>query len=287
MGVLTPFRPERPVDFRMLLFYRADPADLERLVPAPLRARTIAGQVVVTLVHTRLLALRPWLRQAPGRETDHLAVRIEVERRSDSRPGTWIPRRFTSSWLRWGAGLAARSCERARFDVQRDEGRIDLEVRGKGRLVFRCAARLASRRRSATFPRETDLRSFFPSAARVQPADHVAPEADRLGLEWLDLEPLEIGSSSIPCFEEVLGLPTSAFTFDSAVLAAPEARVRASELLGAGGRAIGGNTTPAATAFARAHTLAPPRWDSTRPGTVRTGVGHRTGPTRALRPSTA
>jgi uncharacterized protein YqjF (DUF2071 family) len=120
---------------RLLVNFRADPAVVQRLLPAPFRPKLHAGQAIVGVCLIRLEEIRPsGLPAMLGLASENAAHRMTVLWTDDAhaeREGVYIPRRDTGSWLNRLAGGRIFPGEHhpARFDV-RDDGRtIDFSMR--------------------------------------------------------------------------------------------------------------------------------------------------------------
>ncbi|HEX3133398.1 MAG TPA: DUF2071 domain-containing protein [Planctomycetota bacterium] len=95
------------IDRRLLVNYRADPAVVARLLPAPFRPQTINGHAVVGICLIRLRAIRPAFIPAwAGLGSENAAHRFAVawDGPAGEEVGVYIPRRDTSSRLNVLAG---------------------------------------------------------------------------------------------------------------------------------------------------------------------------------------
>lgn len=95
------------IDRRLLVNYRADPATVARLLPAPFRPQTMAGHAVVGICLIRLRGIRPsFLPAWMGLGSENAAHRFAVawDGPAGEQTGVYIPRRDTSSRLNVLAG---------------------------------------------------------------------------------------------------------------------------------------------------------------------------------------
>src|SRR5215213_8122480 len=95
------------IDRRMLVNFTADPAVVQKLLPAPFRPKIFKGKAIVGICLIRLKHIRPkGFPSVVGLSSENAAHRIAVEWGKDgkTREGVYIPRRDTSSWLNQMAG---------------------------------------------------------------------------------------------------------------------------------------------------------------------------------------
>lgn len=118
---------------RILLNYRADPANIQRLLPGGFRPKLYRGKAVAGICLIRLEHIRPKL--APefiGLSSENAAHRIAVEWDEDgkTREGVFIPRRDTDSAISALAGgtLFPGEQNRAMFDVRDRDGTIEFSM---------------------------------------------------------------------------------------------------------------------------------------------------------------
>ncbi|GAB3846688.1 DUF2071 domain-containing protein [Hymenobacter terrigena] len=115
------------IDRRILLNFRADPAVVSRLLPAPFRPQLMAGKAMVGICLIRLKQER--LRGLPvafGLESENGAHRIAVEWEAGAKlhRGVYIPRRDTSSRINCllGNHLFGKHYH-SKFQVKEKDGR--------------------------------------------------------------------------------------------------------------------------------------------------------------------
>ncbi len=133
---------------RLLVNFRADPAVVQRLLPAPFRPKLHAGQAIVGVCLIRLEQIRPaGLPSFLGIASENAAHRLAVTWNDDDPPqgeappsptshgsvreGVYIPRRDTGSLLNHLAGgrIFPGEHHRAHFDVRDDGKDIDFTMR--------------------------------------------------------------------------------------------------------------------------------------------------------------
>jgi hypothetical protein len=126
---------------RILANYRADPAVVQRLLPAPFRPKLHRGSAIAGICLIRLEHIRPaWLPGPFGIASENAAHRIAVQWTDDTgagREGVFIPRRDTGSWLNQLAGGRVFPGEHhaAQFSVTEQAGRIRFAMRSRDGAV--------------------------------------------------------------------------------------------------------------------------------------------------------
>jgi hypothetical protein len=135
------------IDRRLLVNYRADPAAIERILPAPFRPKLHRGYAIAGICLIRLKQIRPRFVPLPmGLSSENAAHRIAVEWDVDGqvREGVYIPRRDTNSRFNALAGgrLFPGEQHHAKFAIQEsseyvsieshsDDGQMHIAVRGR------------------------------------------------------------------------------------------------------------------------------------------------------------
>jgi hypothetical protein len=115
------------IERRILLNFTADPADVERLLPAPFRPKLYQGKAIVGICLIRLKDVKPkGLPDFVGISSENGAHRIAVEWEEDGllKEGVYVPRRDTSLRLNALAGgrLFPGKHYLAKFDVAEAAG---------------------------------------------------------------------------------------------------------------------------------------------------------------------
>jgi len=132
---------------RLLVNFRADPAVIQRLLPAPFSPKLHAGHAIAGICLIRLEQIRP--RGFPGivgLSSENAAHRIAVTWDGGAREGVYIPRRDTGSLVNHLAGgrIFPGEHQRACFDVNESGDRIALRMRSAdGAVRVELAGRVA------------------------------------------------------------------------------------------------------------------------------------------------
>lgn len=122
---------------RMLVNFRADPAAIQRIIPAPFRPKLHGGEAIVGVCLIRLEEIRPaGLPAFLGIASENAAHRFAVtwvDEQGAEKEGVYIPRRDTGSLLNHLAGgrIFPGEHHRAQFTVEDDGERIDFAMRSE------------------------------------------------------------------------------------------------------------------------------------------------------------
>jgi len=152
---------------RLLVNFRADPAVIQRLLPAPFRPKLHRGDAIAGICLIRLENIRPaGLPASIGFSSENAAHRIAVEWTDDSgvgREGVFIPRRDTGSRLNSLAGgrLFPGEHHHATFTVLDDGRSIDLAMESDDREV---SVRVVGRS-TETLPQSSSFNSLLAASA--------------------------------------------------------------------------------------------------------------------------
>jgi hypothetical protein len=123
------------IDRRLLLNFSADPAVVQRLLPAPFRPKLHAGRAIVGICLIRLSGLRPrWVPRCLGVTSENAAHRIAVawDENGVERTGVYVLRRDTASRLNVlvGGRLFPGMQRHATFTVQETPEHLAIAVTG-------------------------------------------------------------------------------------------------------------------------------------------------------------
>jgi uncharacterized protein YqjF (DUF2071 family) len=212
---------------RLLINFRADPAVVQRMLPAPLRPKLHCGHAIVGICLIRLEQIRPaavpWL---PGISSENAAHRIAVEWNDDTgaKEGVFIPRRDTGSLLNAAVGgrLFPGEHHHARFSVEEGLRRIDFKMRSRDSTttVDVLAQQSTSLPAESCFSSLADSSAFFQGgcigySATCDPMrfDGVRLETARWQMHALDV--LRVRSTF---FEDPNRFPPGSIEFDHALI---------------------------------------------------------------------
>lgn len=213
---------------RILANFRADPAVVQRLLPAPFRPKLHRGFAIAGVCLIRLEHIRPaWMPAPLGLASENAAHRIAVLSTDDTgaeREGVFIPRRDTGSWLNQIAGGRVFPGEHhaAFFTVTDLAGRICFAMRSRdGTVTVNLAGRETGTLPSAScFASLAEASAFFEGGSLGYSVTRGGRRLDGLTLrtrEWrvsaLDLE--EMHSSY---FADATRFPAGSVQFDHALL---------------------------------------------------------------------
>jgi hypothetical protein len=215
------------IDRRILVNYRADPAVLAHVLPAPFRPKLVEGYGVVGICLIRLRDIRP--RGVPaglGLRSENAAHRIAVEWEQGEQfvEGVYIPRRDTSSQLSalMGGRLFPGVHQHARFAVAERGDSFDVALESDDRrtrvhVVGRVTATLPARSVFASLEAASE---FFERGALGYSASADPQRFDGLELRshrW-QIEPLAIEQLESSFFEDRKLFPAGKIQFDSALI---------------------------------------------------------------------
>lgn len=215
------------IDRRILVNYRADPAVIASLLPAPFRPKIHDGFGMVGICLIRLRAVRPrfvpaWL----GLASENAAHRTAVEWDEDGRvrEGVYVRRRDTDSRLNALAGgrVFPGLHSHARFDVREtgthfevalrsDDGATEMAVVADVAAEWPAGSIFGSLEEASAFYRAGSLGySATPDPRRFQGLELRCPN-------W-QVEPLTVASVRSSFFDDRAAFPAGTIQFDSALL---------------------------------------------------------------------
>ena len=212
---------------RILANYRADPAVVQRLLPASFRPKLHRGHAIVGVCLIRLVQIRPaWLPSAFGMASENAAHRIAVQWTDDAaeREGVFIPRRDTGSRLNQLAGGRVFPGEHhaAQFTVTDEAGRIRFAMRSRDGAV---EVKLAGRETDALPPGScfgslAEASAFFEGGSLGYSVTRGGRRLDGLALrtrEWR-VSALEVEEIRSSYFADAARFPAGSIQFDHALL---------------------------------------------------------------------
>lgn len=216
------------IERRILVNFRASPAVVQSLLPAPFRLQLQRGYAVVGICLIRLSRVRP--AGAPvvlGISSENAAHRIAVEwvdELGELRQGVYIPRRDTNSWINSSVGgrLFPGEHHRSDFQVTDEDGRIGFNMRSRdGSVSIRLRAA-----EHGTFPADSCFRSleessrFFEGGSLGYSVTRHPGRYDGLRLltdAWL-VRPLSVQEVTSSYFSDLARFPAGSIEFDHALL---------------------------------------------------------------------
>lgn len=212
---------------RILVNFRADPAVVRRLLPAPFRPKEHAGYSLVGICLIRLEAIRPtgWPAWC-GLSSENAAHRIAVEwdEGDRRREGVFIPRRHTGSRLNQLAGgrLFPGEHRAASFYVRETGPKISLRMEsGDGTTRVELVGTEATALPAGTcFASLEESSAFFAAGSAGYSANRDGVRADGLELatdSW-SVRALSIEQVSSTFFADRAAFPDGSIAFDHALL---------------------------------------------------------------------
>ncbi|MFZ9604566.1 MAG: DUF2071 domain-containing protein [Opitutales bacterium] len=212
---------------RILVNFRADPAAVRRLLPAPFRPKTHAGYSLVGICLIRLEAIRPagWPAWC-GLSSENAAHRIAVEwdEGAQRREGVFIPCRHTGSRLNRLAGgrIFPGEHRAARFHVKEHGPAISLRMESDdgATKVEAAGTEAAGLPDGSCFASLEESSAFFAAGSAGYSANQDGVRADGLELEtdsW-SVRALRMETVSSTFFADRGNFPEGSIAFDHALL---------------------------------------------------------------------
>jgi len=211
---------------RLLLNFRARPASIQPLLPAPFRPKLVRGWAMAGLCLIRLESVRPRALPAPfGMASENAAHRIAVEWDESglTREGVFILRRETDSRVNQllGGRVFPGVHQLARFDTWETERRLKIDIsEADGRRLVRVAARLGE-----SWPTDSVFGSLADASAFFQRGSCGWSPDGRGGCEGMEIhiadwraEPLFVERVESRLFNDRQLFPPGSVEFDSALL---------------------------------------------------------------------
>jgi hypothetical protein len=212
------------IDRRMLVNFRADPAVVRRLLPAPFQPQLYQGKAIVGICLIRLRQVKPkglpgWL----GINSENGAHRIAVEweEAGKLRQGVYIPRRDTSLCLNALAGgrLFPGKHHLATFQVSEAAGNYQISFTSSDNTTIRVEAQeTKTYNPNSIFPSLTAASTFFEQGAvGYSPSAH-GYDGLRLHTYQWQVRPLNVQRVESSFFEDTTRFPAGSIQFDNALL---------------------------------------------------------------------
>jgi hypothetical protein len=212
---------------RMLLNFRADPAVVQRLLPAPLQVDRQHGHAIVGVCLVRLEKMRP--RGVPsslGLSSENMAHRVAIRYpgREGMRPGVFVWRRETDQRLveLLGGRMFPGVHHHARFQVSESQSHLSMDVKSDdGQVDVRFSARvLESWRQTPSFDSFDEASEFFRKGDCGFSCSLRGDELEGMQLKVLKWEmvPMEIESQHCAFYSDLQRFPSGSVEFDCGLL---------------------------------------------------------------------
>lgn len=210
---------------RLLVNFRADPAAVQRLLPARFKPKLHGGHAIIGICLIRLEGIRPrWLPLPWGMASENGAHRIAIEwpTAEGMCEGVYIARRDSDSWINHFAGgrLFPGVHHLARFEVADHDGRIELhmEAQDGAMRVDVSGQETEALPVGSCFASLADSSRFFESGSIGWSSGRDAAILDGLRLHTLrwSVKALAVDKAASSWFET--HLPASTYEFDHALL---------------------------------------------------------------------
>jgi uncharacterized protein YqjF (DUF2071 family) len=212
---------------RMLLNYRADPAVVQRLLPAPLQVDTQHGQAIVGVCLIRMEKVRPrGVPKALGFSCENMAHRVAIRyvSRGQTRQGVFIWRRDTDAKLigLLGGRVFPGVHHHARFEIAEDDKHLTMNVTSaEGKADVRFSAQLSEDwRPTPAFGTLQEVSDFFRKGDCGFSRSLHSEELEGLQLKLLswNMQPVVVGSQRSSFFSDTERFPEGSLEFDCGVL---------------------------------------------------------------------
>ncbi|MCW2935301.1 MAG: hypothetical protein JWM19_6263 [Actinomycetia bacterium] len=215
------------IERRLLVNYRADPAIVAKLLPAPLRPQQIDGWAVAGICLIRLGQVRPrWVPGRFGPRSENAAHRIAVEWDGPQGPetGVYIPRRDTGSVLNVLAGgrLFPGRHHHASFEVHETPQNLQISYTSHdGVTRVQVGASLSGKFAGSTlFAGLAEASAFFQQGSSGYSPGRDLGHLDGIALatsSWR-VEPVDVHVVRSTFFDNEVRFPRGSATFDCALL---------------------------------------------------------------------
>ncbi len=213
---------------RLLVNFRAEPAVVQRILPAPFRPKLHRGHALVGICLIRLEQIRPaGLPQALGISSENAAHRFAVEW-SDAagiqREGVFIPRRDTGSFLNRVAGgrIFPGEHHSARFSVTDIGGHIEFAMHSLDDAVSVNVVgdETDSLPPASCFASLSEASAFFEGGSLGYSVTRDSDRLDGLLLRTLDwrLRALNVSKVESSFFSDRQRFPNGSIEFDHALI---------------------------------------------------------------------
>jgi hypothetical protein len=217
MGVLSPL--QRTLKSRCLVYYRAEPDVIARLLPDGVEPAVYRDHTLVGLCWTRCAGLPT---RNLGPTWDELAFCFSVWSGDPSglEHRVWVSRRETSSRFsaQWVSRVVRGEYELAEFEVSETPSRIRLRVEHDGTEELRLAAESHGELVGSVFLSTREVEEYLQKSGEIEPRNPLIPEAPDLsaaGGSWT-IDPLSVYELCCPYFEDAERFPAGSLKLDSA-----------------------------------------------------------------------
>jgi len=212
------------IERRILVNFTADPATIQKILPAGFRPQIYNGKAIAGICLIRLKHVRPKGFPAfTGIASENAAHRIAVEwtKNGEIKTGVYIPRRDTSSLFNtWAGGRVFPGKHfHASFDVKEEKGSFQINIRHSAKTIVSLSAETAAQfSHQSIFSSLENASRFFENGAVGY-----SPNEDKLeGLElrtfnW-KVTPLHVTAVQSGFFENESVFPAGTVQFDNALL---------------------------------------------------------------------
>ncbi len=216
MGVLSPL--QRTLHSRCLVYYRAEPDVIARLLPEDVEPAVYRGYSLVGLRWTRCTGIPGFRRSAPV--WDELSFCFPVASDDEGSHRVWVSRRETSSRFsaHWVSRVVRGEYELASFEVEDTPARLELTVEHDGTEELHLSAESRGEFVGSLFLSTHQVEEYLQRSGAIQPRNPLVPSAPDLaaaGGNWA-IDPLAIYELRCPYFEDEARFPKGSLQQDSA-----------------------------------------------------------------------
>ena len=212
------------IDRRILLNFTADPAEVQRLIPAPFRPKIYRGKAIVGICLIRLKHIRPsGLPAFVGVSSENGAHRVAVEWEEGPRvkEGVYVPRRDTSLKINAlvGGRLFPGRHQLAKFTVQEGGGRYHVAFRSRDETRISLDAQETTNfPPTSIFENLANASAFFEGGSIGYSPNGKKFDGLRLAAYTWQVQPLSVSAVESSFFEDEALFSKGSVVFDNALL---------------------------------------------------------------------
>ncbi len=212
------------IDRRILINFTANPADAEKILPAPFRPKIYKGKAIVGICLIRLKNIKPkGLPDFLGISSENGAHRIAVEwdEAGQVKEGVFIPRRDTSLRLNTivGGKLFPGKHHLAKFNVIEDNQNYHIDFTSSDKTKISIDAKEAEHFNSSSiFETIENVSDFFEKGAVGYSPNGKKFDGLKLATYHWQVKPLSVSNVKSSFFEDETIFPKNSVHFDNALL---------------------------------------------------------------------
>lgn len=213
---------------RILVNYRAEAKDVQRILPDKFRPKLHKGKAIAGICLIRLEHIHPkFMPEFVGVSSENAAHRIAVLWEDEfgvTREGVYIPRRDTNSLINHLAGgtIFPGEHNKANFEVLENKNEIDFQMKsGDGKVSVELKGKISEDfPKNSVFSSLAEASSFFEKGSLGYSVTKSGDYLDGINLEiegW-KVEPLKIKFVRSSFFDDRSVFPPKSIEFDHALI---------------------------------------------------------------------